>query len=221
MASFNLVQNCTITDNSDVNTSGGGNADGISISAGTGNIILHNLVVHNSDDGIDTWKSQNAHVAYNISTNNGIGGGNGMGYKCGGAAPSNTQLCDHNISYNNRTAGFDTNSGANSTFNFNTSWNNDDAGFVLCTGAAACMGNTVVQNSLTLANSGNTSGTGTTTNNSWQRGGTPAFMSVDPTSPNFLRPTVGGGFEDIGAYAGTTPSADVTPPSPPSGVTLH
>ena len=159
--------------------------NGISISAGTGNEVLHNLSQHNSDDGIDTWRSQNGHVAYNISTNNGIGTGNGMGFKIGGAVPSNGNKSDHNLAYNNRAAGFDTNSGMNSLFNFNTSWNNDNAGFVLCAdGAAACIGNTVVQNSIVLADRANTSGTGTTTNNSWQPPH-PGVMMLDPRLANF------------------------------------
>lgn len=225
-ASYNEIKNCTVKNNSDVNTSGGGNADGISISAGTGNMIHHNWAEHNSDDGIDTWRSQNSHVWNNVSTNNGIGTGNGMGFKCGGAAssgsnnalpgdvPNGPTMCDHNISYSNKTAGFDDNSGANSTFDFNTAWNNPNVGFSGCTGAGQCVGNTIVKNNISLANvGGNTSGTATFTNNSWQRSGTPAFISTDPLNANFLRPTVGGGFEDIGAYAVVGP--DTTPPTAP------
>jgi len=203
--SFNIFQNNIVKDNSDVNTSGGGNADGVSLSSGADNQILHNWVEHNSDDGIDTWKTQRTIVKWNISSRNGIGTGNGMGYKCGGAPPNDTQLCEHNISFSNRTAGFDTNSGKNTTMRFNTSWNNANVGFIACTGAANCTtlppNNTVVTDNIAVANNAPFTGTGVFTNNSWQRGGTLTFMSTTPGDPNFLRPTIGGGFEDIGAYA--------------------
>ncbi len=220
MASFNIIRNTTVSDNSDAGLGDGGNADGLSISSGTGNQVLHCLADHNSDDGYDTWRSQNSRIAYSIATNNGIANGNGMGFKMGGAIPSLGSRADHNLAYNNRAAGFDTNSGAENQFDYNTSWNNDAEGYVLCTGRPECIGNTVLQRSIALANSANMSGSGTQTNNSWQRGGTAAFISVDPASPNFLRPTVGGGFEDIGAYEGFA-SSDATPPSAPSNLRVQ
>lgn len=214
LASYNIVQNTTVSDNSDAGLGTGGNADGISISSGTENQVLYCLADHNSDDGIDTWRSQNTRVAYSISTNNGIESGNGYGFKIGGAAPSTGTRADHNLSYNNRASGFTINSGADSQYDYNTSWDNDDEGFVLCTGYVQCTGNTVIRNSIASATSTAVSGTGTQTNNSWQRGGTVAFISVNPASPTFLRPTVGGGFEDIGAYANVVTS-DSRPPASP------
>lgn len=215
LASYNIVQNTTVSDNSDAGLGDGGDADGISISSGTGNQILYCLANHNSDDGFDVWRSQNSRIAYSVSTNNGIANGNGMGFKIGGAVPSSGSRVDHNLAYNNRTAGFDTNSSADGQYDYNTSWNNDADGYVLCTGAAACIGNTVVKRSIASANGTMVSGTGTQTINSWQRGGTAAFISVNPASPDFLRPTVDGGFEDIGAYANAVVISDSTPPAVP------
>jgi len=39
------------------------------------------------------------------------------------------------------------------------------------------------------------------TNNSWQRSGTVEVINADPSSGDFLKPVIRGGFEDIGAYA--------------------
>lgn len=199
--SYNQILNSKVNDNSDANLGGagqdfnrGGNADGISISSGEGNIVKNSLSEHNSDDGIDTWRSTNTRVSYSISTNNGIDQGNGNAFKAGGASPSNGTIVERSIAYNNRSLGFDTNSGLNVTFNYVTSWNNDSLGFYT-------YATTKVSNSISYQDSGFMGGNGTATNNSWQRSGTPAFISTDPTSPNFLKPIAGGGFENIGAYA--------------------
>ena len=37
--------------------------------------------------------------------------------------------------------------------------------------------------------------------NAWEREGDVAFVSTDPGSADFLKPTPDGGFADIGAYA--------------------
>jgi hypothetical protein len=117
-----------------------------------------------------------------------------MGFKAGGASPSNGTTVERSISYNNRSEGFDTNSGLNVTFNYVTSWNNDGGGFYTYP-------TTKTTNSISSQDSHPYGGNGTATNNSWQRSGTVSFISTDPASPNFLKPTAGGGFENIGAYA--------------------
>lgn len=199
--SYNQILNSKVHDNSDANLGGagqdfnrGGNADGISISSGEGNIVKNSLTERNSDDGIDSWRSTNTIISYSISTANGIDQGNGDGFKAGGASPSNGTIVDHSIAYKNKGVGFDTNSGLNVTFNFVTSWSNGVWGFYTYS-------TTKTSNSISIGHTNNFGGTGIISNNSWQRSGTPAFISTDPTSSNFLRPTFGGGFENIGAYA--------------------
>jgi parallel beta helix pectate lyase-like protein len=192
LASYNTIQNSTVSDNSDLGPLGdGGNADGISISSGTGNSVLYCLATRNSDDGIDAWRSTNTVIAYSIATENGLGAGNGNGIKAGGKSPSRGTVVHHVVTYKNRAIGADFNSGVNVTFSYVTSWANGASGF--STGS-----DTMVDHSISLQNA---SGHGTSggISNSWQRIGTVAFDSTVPASVDFLKPTVGSGFEDIGA----------------------
>ncbi len=194
----NLIRDCVVHDNSGAGLDSptyadGGNSDGISMSSGIGNRIENCLVYDNSDDGIDTWRTMDSYVGYSIVYGSGIASGNGQGIKAGGAPPSATTQVEHCLSYNNRAAGFDFNSGDRVVFLYNTSWGNG-------TGYYAGE-NTRVENNLAGEESA-FGGSASPENNSWQRDGEVTFVSTDPTSPDFLRPTVGGGFEDIGAYAG-------------------
>lgn len=232
MGSYNTIQNVTSVDNSDAGITGGdfndgGNADGIAISGGRDNLVLNVLVARNSDDGFDSWRSANSRVAYSISTGNGLANGNGIGFKLGGIAPSGNTQVDHSIAYDNRTGNFDPNGGENVTMLNVTSYNSRDYGVY-------AYPTTTIKNSISVGSpKGNIVGqngptTGTQSNNSWQRGGTPTFISTDPTSPNFLKPTAGGGFEDIGAYAGISSNPTATPtklnsptPSQPQTGTIY
>jgi parallel beta helix pectate lyase-like protein len=201
LASYNTIQNSTVSDNSDAGPMGdGGNADGISISSGTGNNVLYCLAARNSDDGIDAWRSTNTHIAYSIATGNGIASGNGNGFKGGGAFPSNGTRVDHSIAYQNRSAGFDVNSGVDVRFSALTAWANGSAGFILCWNSP-CDLTMVLENSIASGNTANMQGTGSVQNNSWQRLGTVNFISTDPSSANFLQPIAAGGFENLGAWA--------------------
>ncbi len=194
----NLITDCVAYGNSgagltDPEFADGGNSDGISMSSGIGNRVENCLVYGNSDDGIDTWRTTESYVGYSIVYGSGIASGNGQGIKAGGAPPSATSFVEHCLSFDNRGAGFDYNSGDRVTFLNNTAWNNDGSGFY-------SGGNTRVENNI-AADSNPFGGSATPTNNSWQRAGSVMFISTDPSSPDFLRPTAGGGFEDIGAYA--------------------
>lgn len=208
----NIIQNTYANDNSDAGLTGGnydngGNADGIGISSGDSNKVLNSISARNSDDGTDAWTSTNTIISNSIATTNGLGNGDGNGFKLGGPSPSNGTHIDHSISYSNKVTGFDANSGPNVVINFVTSWNNGAYGIFP-------VASTAVTNSISINNtSGNIYANGIQTNNSWQRSGTPAFISTDPNSANFLKPTVGGGFEDIGAYAGKVNQT----PTPTSG----
>jgi len=199
-ASRNTIRDSVTHDNFDEGTSipdfaNGGNADGISISNGTENRVEHCLVYLNSDDGIDTWRSTDSYVGYSISHSNGIADGNANGIKAGGLEPSARTFVEHCIAYANLANGIDYNSGAEVTFSFNTTFQNN-RGFWLGD-------DTVAEYNIASGDvSGDVNSAGTQTDNSWQRDGTVEFVSEDPSSPDFLRPTPNGGFADIGAYAG-------------------
>lgn len=197
--SRNTIRDSIVHDNSGAGLGGaeyddGGNSDGISISSGADNRVEHTLAYRNSDDGMDTWRSTGSYIGYSIAWGNGIANGNGQGFKAGGAAPSEGTVVEHSIAYDNDSAGFDYNSGKKVIFRHVTSFNN---------ARAFTLGNdTVVTKSIAALDGTNISGTGMATDNSWQRDGTPELMSIDPESPDFAVPVPGGGFEDIGAFAG-------------------
>ncbi len=199
-ASRNILRDCVAHDNFDegyviAGFANGGNADGISISNGTENRVEHCLVYQNSDDGIDTWRSTDGYVGYTIAHSHGIADGNANGFKAGGLEPSARTFVEHCIAYGNLANGIDFNSGAEVVFSYNTTFQNA-RGFSLGDDTEAD------HNIASGDTNGDVNSAGIQTDNSWQRDGTVEFLSEDPTSPDFLRPTPSGGFADIGAYAG-------------------
>lgn len=196
-ASRNIFRHNTINNNSgadypDSPYNAGGNTDGVGLSWGYDNRIENNLIYSNSDDGIDTWRSQRSYVGYNIVHSNGLGAnGEGHGIKAGGNPPSRETWAEYNISHSNKRNGFTVNDGVDVTFYRNTTWNNNSS-FKLGSNP------TVIEN---IGSETKRFFSGNEADNSWQRSGTVAFISTDPNSPDFLKPAVGGGFEDIGAYA--------------------
>ncbi len=197
---FNVVRDNLAHDNSDVElASRGGNADGIAVSSGRLNQIVHNEVWGNSDDGIDTWRSNDAYVAYNVAHRNGLARGDGNGIKAGGnlsetATNGLRTRVEHNLAYQNRARGFDFNAGKDVVFRFNTAWANGGPGF---TGGA----DTLMEHNLARDNAEPARTGGPARHNSWQTAGTPAFVSTDPGAPGFLQPRPGP-FAGMGAYAG-------------------
>ncbi|MBW2526615.1 MAG: right-handed parallel beta-helix repeat-containing protein [Deltaproteobacteria bacterium] len=199
--SRNTIRDSISNDNFDEGTAipgfaNGGNADGIAFSSGAENRIEHCLVYNNSDDGIDTWRSTDSYVGYTIAHTQGVADGNANGIKAGGQPPAARTVVEHCIAYGNHANGIDYNSGVDVEFRFNTTYQNDGRGYVL--------GDTTTAEHNIASGDGNgdVNSNGTQTDNSWDRGGTVQFVSEGPTSEDFLRPTPGGGFEDIGAYAG-------------------
>lgn len=192
--SRNVIKNCIVHDNFDEGTmvsgfANGGNADGISISSGANNRVENNLVYHNSDDGIDAWRSTDTYFGYNISYGNGIANGNGNGIKAGGISPSRGTIVEHNLVYSNRATGIDYNTGSSVTIINNTTWNNKQGYYK---GSDTVLEYNISAESLR-------SGGSVEVDNSWQRSGKVTFISTDPKSTNFLVPSIGGGFQDIGA----------------------
>ncbi len=215
--SRNIIRNCITNNNSDVGSAtapynNGNNADGISINSGADNRIENNLVYMNSDDGIDVWRGIRTYMGYNIVHSNGFGGGDGSGIKGGGATPSRGGLIEQNLIYSNKTIALDSNGGANVTFSNNTTWNN---------GVSRRLVTSTIANNNISTETTVWGVRGIETNNSWQRAGSVAFISTNPTSVSFLSPTVGGGFEDIGVYANTVPTPTTQTPTPTTGAKVY
>ncbi len=197
---YNTVRDNVVHDNSDVYMSTkGDNADGVAVSSGRFNRVIHNRVYANSDDGVDTWRSNDSYVAFNLSYDNGRGElGNGNGFKAGGnlnpdAGNGLRAVVIHNLAYGNRARGFDYNAGKDVLFACNTAYRNGTYGFL---GAD----DTRMVRNIALGNGTDAYG-GVQEDNSWQLEGSPSFVSRDPASPDFLRPVAGDPFENLGAYA--------------------
>ena len=195
---YTTVTNCVLHDFFDWNsygqpTIGGGNADGISFSTGGYHIISNNVVYNCSDDGIDTWNTTGNLIEKNIVHNtgysnsanlespytNGLAAGNGNGFKMGGAGSSGYNIVRKNVSYANRTSGFDGNEGIYNEFYNNTSYNNP-TGYRNLNITYKLKNNLAINNS--TASTDGTLSTNTTLvdKNSWN-------LSI--TDPNFVNPT--------------------------------
>ncbi len=198
---YNIIRDNISNANSDVGLpADGGNSDGIAISSGRFNTIVHNTVYANSDDGIDTWRSNDSYVAFNRVYDNGRGAGNGNGIKAGGnlnpdAGNGLRTTAEHNLVYDNQQRGLDYNAGRDVVFRYNTSWNNGTVG-------VNGTDNTLVQYNIASDNGSQDSGLGT--DNSWNIQEFVTFLSTDPDSDDFLRPEAGSVFADLGAYADLT-----------------
>jgi lysophospholipase L1-like esterase len=199
---YNIIRDNISNANSDVGLpANGGNSDGIAISSGRYNTIIHNTVYANSDDGIDTWRSNDSFLGFNLVYDNGRGDGNGNGIKAGGnlnpdATNGLRAVVKHNISYDNKKRGLDYNAGHDVIFQYNTSFRNGTVGI---NGAA----DTTVEFNIASHNGSQNSQLGT--NNSWNIQEQITFLSTDPNSPDFLKPESGFPFIDMGAYANLSP----------------
>ncbi|NDP26331.1 MAG: hypothetical protein GZ087_02730 [Flavobacterium sp.] len=213
LCSHHIVQNCVVHDIYDYGQGGiggGGNADGISASAGNtkpypdyGHHIFKNNKVYNcSDDGIDTWSSNGNviennevhHTGYGNPSNGGSDSaswnkpaGDGTGFKLGGGGGgSGNNRVMNNISYSNRVSGFDgneyRNKGSKNILYNNTAYNNP-------TGFRNMETFAIIKNNISFKNNDDTSGNiGVSENNTWDLGiKDPNFISVTPNTANFLR----------------------------------
>lgn len=195
----------------------GESADGLAIKegSGTGNVVRGARLWFNSDDGFDAWEFlspitiENS-VAYGNGFNRwGIPNytGDGNGFKLGGGdvdLPA-AHVTRNSMAWDNSAGGFIDNSNPGALLlDHNTAWRNSGTGF-----DAADAAGTLTRN-LAVANGTNQSlGSSSSSNNSWDLGGTWSFVSTDasvitgprtssgaiPTS-TFLRPANGA---DVGA----------------------
>jgi lysophospholipase L1-like esterase len=213
VADNNLIIDNTLYNNTDVGLKGswnncyysdGDSADGVAIVRDYGhrNQILHNTVFKNSDDGIDVLGSQNSYVAFNLTSKNGAPetiSGNGNGIKACSIKGAAAKV-EYNISFDNKEHGFDCHYDRNTgvVFKHNTAYGNGRLGFGIESGKDVKIINNIASENKNIENEVQH---GIQQNNSWQKGGIIQFISTDSDHPDFLKPTVGGGFENIGAYA--------------------
>jgi parallel beta-helix repeat protein len=108
----------------------GGNADGISVSSGSDNRIERCVTFFNSDDGVDTWRSIDTVVERCVSFSNGWQGGDGKGFKAGGAGLLGGTVVRYSVAFDNASDGFHFNSGLGIRFEHNTAFGNARYGFV-------------------------------------------------------------------------------------------
>jgi len=213
---YNIIRDNKVHDNSDVGlVVNGGNADGIWIGAGKHNRVVHNSVYENSDDGIDAWRSNDSYFAYNISYKNGIASGDGNGFKLGGhwdkvkdipvvdTKIGLRTIAEHNIAYDNKASGFDSNSGIDVVMNNNTAYNNGRYGFTGCK-----LARTKTSHNISSQNHrGHTfsrsdwGGAFDSVDNSWQISDVVEFVSTDPNSKDFLAPLNNADFKNMGVYS--------------------
>ncbi len=183
LSNRNLYEDIRVYDNYDrYNPYGriGDDADGIGISSGTGNVLRRVQAFRNSDDGIDTWRSTYTIVEDSVAWGNGLGTyGNGNGIKAGGNSENVYTIVRRSVAYDNRSHGFDYNSGRYVTFHNNTSFNNGSYAFV-------AGDTTTLRNNIAYGSSAGLWGA-SSAYNSWDLGITdPRFVSTDPSSADFL-----------------------------------
>lgn len=208
--SHNKIINCSIHDlydyNDPVTGGGGGNSDGIKITAGNtlpypnfGYTIVKNNIIYNiSDDGIDTWSSRGNrieankvyHTGYTNAGNGFLGtlqlaAGDGNGYKIGGGGQSGQNVVFNNISFQNRYAGFDGNSGIQNKLYNNTSFD-EPIGFRALGADYTLKNNLAYNNSQSIFTFASLYPTNSTTN-SWELNiSNPVFVSLNPNNTTFL-----------------------------------
>jgi parallel beta-helix repeat protein len=188
---------------------GGQNADCITLNGGDlshHNVIRGNEVYNCSDDGIDTWDTSHNLVEGNIAHHCGRGSrGNGNGFKLGGPG-GDYNIARFNVAYLNRSRGFTTNTAANDLIHNNTAWRNGGVAF-----HADRHANTL-QNNIAVPARVDLKGSTVSQDNSWDLDvADPAFRSVDPANPSFLRLSGGSPVIDQGVlipgvtYRGAAP----------------
>lgn len=214
--SHGIVTNCRVHDVYDYDeggTGGGGNADCIGSSAGNDpttpygyHTFSGNLMCNCSDDGLDTWTSQNNiienNVAYHTGYSNASNGGsasnneptgNGNGFKVG---PGKNNIVRMNVTYDNSKRGFTVNDGDSIKMYNNTAFNTGSGFSVYTTG-------NIIKNNLCFGSSVYITDTLNERNNSWNLGiDDPEFASIDSSSPLFLHLAQGSPAIDAGVDVG-------------------
>ncbi|MBD9375249.1 right-handed parallel beta-helix repeat-containing protein [Rhizobium sp. ARZ01] len=247
-SSNNLLLNNDSHHNQDLHRD---NADGFQVSTtGTGNVLRGNRAWANSDDGFDFFNVHNNTKGAplvldgNWAFDNGYAldgsvGGDGNGFKLGGAragtdSTSGGHIVTNNVAWGNRSIGFDENSASNPIkLEHNTAYNNGlyNYGFWET--------EHTFRNNLS-AGTGKIAASGSTEGNSWTmpvKVDSSDFQSLNDStargdrgadgslpSTQFLHLAKGSDLVNLGAFGTGTPPTDVTPPdvtppdvTPPDG----
>lgn len=109
--SYNTINRVTSTYNYDQKTNGE-NADGFAakLSIGPGNVFTSCTALYNSDDGFDFYDAKNSVKVYDSEASyNGVGDGNGNGFKVGGNYSADNHYLENCTAIGNRSRGFDQN----------------------------------------------------------------------------------------------------------------
>jgi hypothetical protein len=158
----------------------------------------------NSDDGIDAWKSTNTLIEHAIVFDNGRGAyGNGNGIKSGGGSIVNRTIVTNSLSFNNKSHGFDDNSGQYISYYNNTAYGN--GGYAYVAGPT-----TTLRNNVAVTGVAGLWGA-SSQNNSWDlRISSFGLVSTDPYDADFLSLASSSALIDSGvdvglAYVGARP----------------
>ncbi|GAA0849709.1 right-handed parallel beta-helix repeat-containing protein [Streptosporangium amethystogenes subsp. fukuiense] len=196
----------------------GESADGLAIKegSGSGNVVRGARLWNNSDDGLDFWMFLSPiTVESSVAWGNGFNRwnlpdytGDGNGFKLGGGDPDPQadHLIRNSIAFDNAVGGFiDNGNPGRLTADRNTAWRNGGTGFDFARSSSTLTKNLSVANATQASLGSSSSGPG----NSWNLGGTWAFVGTDPStitgpraadgsipSSSFLRPSNGA---DVGA----------------------
>ena len=130
-ASNNWINRVTSTYNFDSKTNGE-NADGFAakLSIGKGNKFTSCIALHNSDDGFDFYDAGNAVSVYDSEASyNGVGDGNGNGFKVGGNHKADKHYLQNCTAIGNRHRGFDQNNNTGSVTLLDCTGKNNNVNF--------------------------------------------------------------------------------------------
>ncbi len=129
--SYNTINRVTSTYNYDSKTNGE-NADGFAakLSIGPGNVFNSCTALYNSDDGFDFYYATNAVKVYNSEASyNGVGDGNGNGFKVGGNYSADNHYLEGCTAIGNVKRGFDQNNNTGYVTLLNCTGTNNDVNF--------------------------------------------------------------------------------------------
>lgn len=135
----NQITRVTSTYNYDSKTNGE-NADGFAakLSCGAGNVFTACIANYNSDDGFDFYEATNAVKVYDSEASyNGVGDGNGNGFKVGGNFTADKHYLSNCTAIGNRSRGFDQNNNTGAVTLIDCDGKNNNVNFYFPTAPAS------------------------------------------------------------------------------------
>lgn len=202
-ASNNLILNNVSHHNYDPDRHGE-DADGYVVGTNAiDNTLKGNVAYANSDDGFDLWESINTTLDGNIAYENGFDlwgegdefNGDGNGYKLGQGIGGH--LLIRNIGYNNASTGATFNTASGPITLYNNTMVGHTNNYYFRNEA------NIMRNNISYNGNANLDSNTDDQYNSWNLGITePKFLSMDPTSPDFLKLSLDSPAIDVGVDVG-------------------